>query len=67
MWKPDPIALNADFIDRLKWLAAKKTQARTDHIVRMISERRELTPDTHDFYALFYGTVLLNWLDNKRN
>ena len=52
---------------KMKWLAAKKTQARADHVTRIIRERRELTPGTHEYYSLFYETLLRMWLDDKRN
>lgn len=67
MWTRDPDFLNADFIDQLKWLAAKTTQARTDTVVRMVNSRRDSTPDTYRLSALFYGTALLNWIDDERN
>lgn len=67
MWERDPSYLNAEFIDQLKWLAAKETEARTATVVRMVNNRRDSHPDTYDMSALFYGTVLLNWIDDKRN
>lgn len=67
MWERDPSYLNAEFIDQLKWLVAKTTQARTDTVVRMVNNRRDSQQDTHQLSALFYGTVLLNWIDDERN
>lgn len=66
-YREDTISLNAEFIDQLKWLAAKGIKDRTDTVVRMVNNRRNSAPDTHQLSALFYGTVLLNWIDDERN
>ena len=67
MWERDPSYLNAEFIDQLKWLAAKNIKDRIDTTVRMIDNRRNSQPDTFALSGVFYGTVLLNWIDDERN